>query len=139
MRSRLYIWLRIYQVAAGLCDSATGVALVLMPAMTLHLMGIDAANSNLVWLSYIGAFVLAVGLSYFFPLMERGQTVGALAVWRMQWRISAMARTLIAAFIVWKFSTGELPWQWLEVAATDGCFALMQWTGLWRRWLKDVE
>lgn len=139
MRSRLYMLLRIYQLAAGLCDAATGVALVLMPATTLRLMGIEIAGTNLVWQSYIGAFVLAVGLSYFFPLMERGQTASALAAWRMQWRFSALARTLVTAFIVWKFSTGELAWQWLEVAATDGCFALVQWAGLWRRWLKDVE
>lgn len=132
MRPRNYAWLRTYQIAAGVCDSATGVALVLMPAMTLRLMGIQAERANLVWYSYIGAFVLSVGLSYFFPLLD-----DSLAGWRMQWRISALARTLVAVFLVLKFSTGELQWQWLQVAATDGSFALIQWTGLWRRWLKD--
>jgi hypothetical protein len=139
--------LRMYQLAAGLCDSATGMMLVLAPATALRLMGLhpgaaDSAAGNEVWLSYIGAFVLSVGLSYFLPLSGNalsGNLSGNLpGAWKMQWSISALTRSLVAIFLLWKFSAGALPGQWLEVAATDGFFALIQWIGLGRGWLHEA-
>lgn len=139
MRARRFFWLRGYQILAGSNDAATGIALLFLPATTLRLMGIEADRSSLIWFSYIGAFVLAVGLTYFFPLLEKGQSPAPYSGWRMQWRISALARSLVALFIVWKFAAGELPWPWLEVAGTDGVYAALQWTGLARGWLRDGE
>ncbi len=139
MRARRFFWLRAYQILAGCSDTATGIALLFLPATTLRWMGIEAENSSLIWFSYIGAFVLAVGLTYFLVFVEESQSPDPHSGWRMQWRITALARTLVALLIVWKFAAGDMPWQWLEVAATDGAYAALQWAGLARGWLRDGE
>src|SRR6202035_4668394 len=53
----------LYQILTGLSDSSTGLLLILSPAFTLHLMRLHAASDALPFLSYIGAFVLSVGIA----------------------------------------------------------------------------
>jgi hypothetical protein len=110
-------------------DTVTGVLLVTAPLATLALMGITEAPASPEFLSWVGVFVLAIGLSYFL-VGGIPRTEAAAAGWRMQWKITALARFAVAAFVVTKFATGDLELAWLSVAATDAVVAVLQVIGL---------
>ena len=126
-----------YQVAAGSCDTATGVMLVAAPTMTLGLMGLTVKPEPLALVRYVGVFVLAVGLSYLWLAADGPAIAGER--WRTQWQITALVRTLVAVFVSWQVAVGGLEVRWLSVAATDATFAAVQWFGLGRGWLRDGE
>ena len=52
-----------YQVLIGLSDTLTGALLIIAPEFALRLMGLHAPADALPFLSFIGAFVLSVGLT----------------------------------------------------------------------------
>jgi hypothetical protein len=52
-----------YQTLIGLSDTLTGALLIVAPEFTLRLMGLHAPSDALAYLSFIGAFVLSVGLA----------------------------------------------------------------------------
>ena len=52
-----------YQLFTGLSDTSTGVLLILDPAWTLRLMRLQVSQDALPFLSYVGAFVLSVGIA----------------------------------------------------------------------------
>ena len=52
-----------YQSIIGVSDTLTGALLMVAPAITLSLMHLHAPSETWVFLSFIGAFVLSVGLS----------------------------------------------------------------------------
>ena len=126
-----------YQVAAGSCDTATGLLLVAAPTMTLGLMGLTVKPEPLALVRYVGVFVLAVGLSYLWLAAEGPAMAGER--WRTQWQITALVRTLVAVFVSWQVAVGGLEVRWLSVAATDATFAAVQWLGLSRGWFDDGE
>jgi hypothetical protein len=128
----------IYQWAAGLCDTSTGILLLAAPTTTLGLMGLHVIPQPLVFVRYIGVFVLSIGLSYLWaalqwPLAQRGQST-----WSTQWKITALVRTLVALFIVWQIATSAMEAKWITVALSDGTFAIVQWVGLRKGWLDRV-
>ncbi len=49
---------------AGALDFCTGLGFIGAPALMLHLMGVKKVYGDLVYLRFVGAFVLAVGTSY---------------------------------------------------------------------------
>jgi hypothetical protein len=51
-----------YQMLTGFSDSSTGVLLIAAPEFTLRLMGLHVPADALPFLSFVGAFVLSVGL-----------------------------------------------------------------------------
>jgi hypothetical protein len=123
-----------YQLLTGLSDAVTGVLLLFAPTLTMRLMGLHAAPDTLPFLSYIGAFVLSVGLAclYGAQLTRRkgsGQKLEAV------WLLTAITRGLVALFIVWKISSDALELGWATVAFSDGALALLQTIGLDRGWL----
>ena len=139
MSSRLRTMLLLYQWLAGCCDSATGLLLVFAPALALRLMGLTIVPQPLALLSYVGVFVLAVGLSYLWIALEGPPEWANRARWRTQWQITALVRTLVAIFVLAQVASGGLELRWLSVAATDGCFAAIQWIGLGNGWLGRVD
>jgi len=57
------IFLLVYQIGVACSDTLTGASLIIAPAFTLRSMGIVIDDASLVYIRYIGAFVLGVGLS----------------------------------------------------------------------------
>lgn len=126
-----------YQLLTGLSDSVTGVLLVVSPTLTLRLMGLHAGAAVLPFLSYIGTFVLSVGIACLYGglLAMRPDSAQKLEV---VWLLTAITRGLVALFIASRISAGEMETGWATVAISDGAFALVQATGLWKGWLKDA-
>jgi hypothetical protein len=126
------IILKFWSVAVGSMDAATGLLLVFSPLLALRLLGIDApAAEAVVFLSWIGVFVLAVGLSYGFALGSRcrGETV---------WMITALARMLVAVFLTFRILDGSLAKAWMVVAVSDASVAVLQLMILRAGWWKEV-
>ena len=126
-----------YQLLTGFSDSSTGVLLIFSPALTLQLMRLTAPSCSLSFLSYMGAFVLSVGIACLYGayLVSRGGFTQKLEV---VWLLTAVTRGLVTTFIVWKVMSGVLETGWLTVAISDGAFAFIQGIGLYRNWLEDV-
>jgi len=135
MSKPLRRWLILYQYAAGLCDTGTGLLLIAAPAWTLSFMGLAIVPQPIAFARYIGVFVLSVGLTYLWAALCWPLAEPAPIAWSTQWKITALIRTLIALFVVWQVTTGEIENRWITVALSDGAFALIQWIGLAQGWL----
>lgn len=134
MKHRLLL---LYQWLTGLSDTSTGFLLLAAPALTLRLMGLHALPaSSMVFVSYVGAFVLSVGLACLYGawLLTRP---GAGAKLEVVWLLTAVTRGAVALFVVSSVATGSLEKGWLTVAASDGVLALLQVVGLAKGWLND--
>jgi hypothetical protein len=129
-------WLILYQYIAGLCDTGTGLLLIVAPASTLRLMGLTIIPEPVVFVRYIGVFVLSVGLTYLWAAMYWPLTTHAHIGWVTQWKITALVRTLVAVFVVWQIVSAALERRWISVALSDGAFATIQWIGLRKGWLE---
>lgn len=126
-------YLQIGSLCVGAMDAMTGLLLVLCPALVLRLLGVGGFPADsLVYMSWIGAFVLSVGLGYGFVL--RG-TEAAKAVWC----VTALARAIVCVFIVAQVAMGKLVAPWLLVAATDGIVACVQVLGLKAKWWENSK
>ena len=127
-----------YQIFTGLSDTSTGAMLIAVPGLTLQLMRLHAACDTLQFLSYIGVFVLSVGLACLYGgwlAVRRGPAEKLEVVWLL----TAITRALVAVFVVVKVAFGSLEPGWSTVAFTDGAFALIQIVGLAKGWLRSVR
>jgi hypothetical protein len=126
-----------YQMLIGLSDTSTGALLIVAPALTLRLMGLHATPEALPFLSYVGAFVLSVGLSCLYGgyLAYCGACAEKLGV---VWLLTAITRSSVAIFVVAQILSGSLEAGWLTVAIFDAACALVQIIGLRKSWLLDV-
>lgn len=126
-----------YQLLAGGSDTTTGALLLIAPAAPLRLMQLHAPDGAMVYVSFVGSYVLAVGLSYLYGAYlvacngcrRRLETV---------WLLTAISRTSVAVFVISQVLTRTLETRWLTVAATDGTLVLVQAVGLRRQWLARV-
>ena len=127
-----------YQVVTGTSDTATGLLLMTFPALTLRLMKLHVPAVSLPFLSYIGVFVLSVGIAclYGAVLVRNAVLDGKLEV---VWLLTAVTRGLVAVFVAVEISSGVFASGWSAVALTDGAFALLQFFGLAKGWLRHVE
>ena len=127
-----------YQLVAGISDSLTGALLIVEPAWTLGLMSLQVPTDALPFLSFIGAFVFAVGLSYLYGamLVVRGGCASRLEA---LWVVTAIMRCSVAAFILARVAAGVLGPGWLTIAFFDGACVLIQAVGLRQGWLADVD
>jgi ABC-type transport system involved in cytochrome c biogenesis permease subunit len=127
-----------YQWLTGVSDTATGVLLWVAPMFTLKLMGVRALDENAPYLSYIGAFVLAVGLSCLYGayVIANGSRLERLEV---VWLLTALSRASVAIYVGKSVLTGTLQPAWLSVAVFDGSCALIQFVGLQRKWIADAN
>ena len=125
--------LKLFQWAVGACDACTGILLVFAPLWTLQLMGMKNIPDPADIVSFVGVFVMAVGLSYF--LVNAAEPKG----WKMQWKITALVRLSVACFLSWKiFGQGwEMPW--VTVLVTDLVIAAVQLAGLKQGWIGECQ
>jgi hypothetical protein len=122
----LYFW----SIAVGAMDACTGLILIFAPAMTLKLMRVPPLHqSSLVFLSWMGVFIGAVGLAY--GLVFRGNREAETV-----WTFTAIVRAMVLVFLIVKISTGSLPVAWSLVAMTDGIVAIGQFFILRAGWWK---
>jgi hypothetical protein len=131
------IALLAYQLIVALSDSATGILLMLAPAFALRLMGVSAPQDALIFLSWIGAFVFAVGLScaYGAWLMAFRSCLRSLET---VWLLTAFVRLSVAVFLFQRILAGSLDAGWLAVGLFDGACVLIQGVGLRKGWLKHA-
>lgn len=127
-----------YQLLTGFSDASTGFLLIAAPGLTLRLMKLHAAADTLPFVSYIGVFVLSVGLACLYGgwLAVKNAPPDGLEV---VWILTAITRGLVTVFVVFKVMAGALEPRWSTVAFTDGVFALIQSVGLTRGWLRNVR
>ena len=90
----------------------------------------------MVFVRYIGVFVLSVGLTYLWAVAFWPLTSHAHLGWSTQWKITALVRTLVAVFVVGQIASLALESRWIGVALSDGAFATIQWIGLRKGWLE---
>lgn len=126
-----------YQLLIGVSDTITGALLMIAPAFTLELMRLHAPADALPYLSFIGAFVLSVGLSclYGAKVMLRRGGPGKLET---VWLLTAITRASVAIFIIAQILAQTLELGWITVALTDGACVLFQAIGLRKGWLAHV-
>ena len=126
-------FLKFWSIAVGSMDALTGLLLVIAPAGVLRLLKIEAPSADaLVFLSWIGVFVMAVGLSYGLALGRhrgRGETV---------WAFTALVRMLVALFLTVKIVGGALDSAWAVVALSDASVAVVQIVILRKGWWREV-
>lgn len=127
-----------YQLVAGLSDASTGALLIAAPVFTIRMMGIAVPSDATPFLSFIGAFVLAVGLSYLYGALLVRRTSGFPRL-EAVWVMTAMIRSSVAIFIVAAVVSSSLSPKWLTIAIFDGICALIQARGLRRGWLNVVR
>jgi hypothetical protein len=101
------------------------------------MMGLSVPRDATPFLSFIGAFVLAVGLSYLYGalLIHRN---GGIPRLEAVWLLTAIIRSSVAIFILAAVLSGTLPAGWLTIAVFDGICVLIQARGLRKGWLSHV-
>lgn len=133
-KDRTRIWLLTYQCLAGLSDTSTGGLLIVAPRWTLTLMGVGRFPQPIEFASFVGVFVLGVGLVYLYA-MRLPLDAAHAPRWQTVWAVTALIRTLVAVFLLGEISSGRMEPAWLTVAIFDGALALIQWIGLTKGWL----
>ena len=127
-------FLKFWSVAVGSMDALTGLLLIFAPALVLRLLKIQAPSPDaLVFLSWIGVFVMAVGLSYGLALGRHraaGETV---------WMFTSMVRILVAVFLTIQITRGSMAPAWALVALSDGLVALVQMVILRKGWWREAQ
>jgi len=126
-----------YQLLTGLPDALTGVLLIFDPAWTLRLMRLHSPDA-LPFLSFVGAFVLSVGIACLYGAILATRPASAPRLEGV-WLLTAITRGLVATFVVAKIFSGSLESGWVTVAICDGIFALVQGIGLANGWINDAE
>lgn len=124
-----------YQLVAGVSDASTGALLIAAPLFTVRMMGVSVPPDATPFLSFIGAFVLAVGLSYLYGALLIRRTSG---VQRLEtvWLLTAIIRGSVAIFVLAAVLNGSLSPGWFTIAVFDGICVLIQARGLRRGWLR---
>ncbi len=126
------LFLKVWSIGMGAMDALTGLLLILAPKQVLGLLKIAPPSPDaLVFLSWIGVFVMAVGLSYGMALgkrRSRSETV---------WAFTALVRMMVAVFLTIKITGGTLPSAWAMVAVSDGMVALVQVVILRKGWWRE--
>ena len=123
-----------YQLLTGVSDTSTGALLLIAPELALRLVRQQAPPAAAVFLSFIGAFVLPVGLACLYGayLVATGGSTKKLAI---VWLLTAFTRASVAIFVVNQILASTLASGWLAVAAADGACVLVQAIGLRRGWI----
>jgi hypothetical protein len=123
-----------YQLVAGISDTFTGALLIAAPVFTVRMMGLSVSHDATPFLSFIGAFVLAVGLSYLYGALLVRRTDGVPRL-EAVWLLTAISRSSVAIYALAAVLNGTLASGWLTIAIFDGLCALIQARGLRRGWL----
>ena len=128
------LYLLGYQLIAGISDTSTGVLLIAAPVFTVRIMGVSVPYDATPFLSFIGAFVLAVGLSYLYGALLIRRTGGVPRL-EAVWLLTAIIRSSVAIFVLGAVMNRTLSPGWLTIAVFDGICVVIQARGLRRGWL----
>jgi hypothetical protein len=128
------LYLLGYQLIAGISDTSTGLLLIAAPVFTVRMMGVSVPYDATPFLSFIGAFVLAVGLSYLYGALLIRRT-GAVPRLEAVWLLTAIIRSSVAIFVLGAVVARTLSPGWLTIAVFDGICVVIQARGLSRGWL----
>jgi hypothetical protein len=128
------LYLLGYQLIAGVSDTSTGVLLIAAPVFTVRMMGVSVPYDATPFLSFIGAFVLAVGLSYLYGALLIRRTGGVPRL-EAVWLLTAIIRSSVAIFVLGAVVSRTLSPGWLTIAVFDGICVVIQARGLRRGWL----
>lgn len=126
-----------YQVATGLSDTLTGLGLMIAPQFTLRQLSLNTPAQANPFVAYIGAFVLAVGVSCLYGV-HLFRVKDSRAKLETVWLLTAFSRAAVCMYVFKAVLLGDLERPWLSVAIFDGVCALVQAIGLRKRWLSDV-
>ncbi len=126
-----------YQMLTGISDTSTGMLLIVEPELALRVMRLHVSTNTLPFLSFVGVFVLSVGIACVYGAVLATRTISVPKL-EVVWLLTAITRTIVALFIVSKILLGTLEGGWLIVAISDGAFALVQAIGLSKGWLSDA-
>ena len=123
-----------YQLVTGLSDSSTGALFLATPELTLQLLHLRAAPDALVYVSFIGAFVLSVGFACLYGtlLAYRARDKTKLAT---IWLLTGITRASVAIFVIEQVLVSSLHAGWLLLALFDGICVIIQAVGLREDWL----
>jgi hypothetical protein len=104
------------------------LGLVIAPIALVRMMGIEADGANQVWLRFIGAFVLGVGLATLEPALSGASTrlAGATSA-------TITIRLMVAGVVGLAVMRSELEPRWSLVAGWDVTAALVQALSWWAR------
>lgn len=130
-------YLLVYQLLTGISDTSTGLLLIIAPQLTLRLMRVAVPSDALPYLSWIGAFVISVGLACLYGALLTRRILFTQKL-EVVWLLTAITRASVALFVLSQCLSSHLASGWLTVAATDGLLAVVQALGLWKGWLNDV-
>jgi hypothetical protein len=127
-----------YQLATGVSDTFTGILLCVDPSLALRMMGVHAPADAKPYISYIGAFVLSVGLACLYGAhvvhssarIERIEAV---------WLLTAFSRTAVALYLLSGIAGGMFEPAWMSVVLFDGACVVIQGIGMRRGWLRDAQ
>src|SRR5579863_3338673 len=131
------LYLLAYQLIAGVSDASTGALLIAAPVFTIRMMGLSVPRDATPFLSFIGAFVLAVGISYLYGAMLIHRTGGVPRL-EAVWLLTAIIRSSVAIFVLAAVLNGTLAAGWLTIAIFDGICVCIQARVLRRGWLSHV-
>ena len=126
-------FLRYWSVTVGTMDAVIGLLLIFVPGLVLDLLKIPLPSPEaLDFLSWIGVFVLSVGLSYGLALgrRSRGETV---------WVFTAAVRLMVAFFLTCKIMTGSMLPAWALVGFVDGLVGCVQIAIVRGGWWKEAR
>ncbi len=128
------LFLKLWTAAVGAMDALTGLLLIFAPGLVLRLLGIDApSDGSLVFLSWIGVFVAAVGLSYAFAFVRNrgwGEAV---------WLFTGLVRIMVCVFLVTRITMEDMDRAWIVVAVSDGVVAAVQFAVVRKGWWREVH
>jgi hypothetical protein len=125
MNLRPPLWILVFMLIAGLTDTSTGLLLIARPEFTLGIMGIQSVPMEIVYMQFIGAFVLATGSAYL-VMLRLYQRLKDLSLIKTTLILTAWLRLVIGLFVSAAVIRGALECAWIMVAITDGSFALIQ-------------
>ena len=126
-----------YQALIGVSDTLTGAMLIIAPGFTLHLMGLHVPADSFPYISFIGAFVLSVGLACLYGVILITRRAGPQSL-KVVWFLTALTRASVAVFVGTQILARTLEPGWLTVAVSDGACVLIQAIGLRKGWLDNV-
>ncbi|HLP06850.1 MAG TPA: hypothetical protein VK178_01700 [Opitutaceae bacterium] len=113
-----------YTALAGGMDAVTGPWLVFAPASALAAMGVEAEDDTL-FVSWVGAFVGAVGWSYLWALW-RWWKLGDTAFLRSVWRVTILFRLAAGSYCAAQIALDLLDPAWFTVPLADFLLAGVQ-------------
>lgn len=130
---------RLLCLGAGLMDSISGLLLVFAPGLALKLMLVPPVSSDaLHFVSFVGAFVFAVGMLYL-AAFTRQPLPGGRAFVRYTLVATGWIRLNVCLFSGSMILLGHLGWRWATVPVTDGALALVQFALVAAGWIRGDD